>query len=476
MAGDFRKPGDGRDEAATARGWMIGKPHRKVDAVERMRGVMRYTDDLKLPGMLHGKILRSPHAHARIRRIDASRALAMPGVFGVVTGRDFPIPYGVIPWTPDENALCVDKALLRRRRRGRGGGDRRGHGDRGVRGHRRRLRAAARDLRPGGVAGRQGRRGDQPVLEARQPVQARAPRLRRRRGRAGRGGRGGRGRVLLRGDHAHGDRAALRAGPRRAGRRADRVVGDAGVALPAPRAGQGARGAGQPHPRDPAAHRRRVRRQERAVRPRVLRGQAGHDDRAAGEDPLHARGGVLQPPRPPPDEDALQDRLRRRRAHHRGGRAHPHRRRRVLQLRAGHHLLFRTAAVRAVPASPATGSTAGAPTPTSRPAGPSAVTAACSRASPSSASSTRRRRRSASIRSSCAGATTSAPTRSRSTRCASARTASSSASRRSRRPAGGSSATASCRTAAGSAWPGRPTSAAPTTASTPTRCRRRRCR
>ena len=111
MAGDFRKPGDGRDEAATARGWMIGKPHRKVDAVERMRGVMRYTDDLKLPGMLHGKILRSPHAHARIKRIDASRALAMRGVFGVVTGRDFPIPYGVIPWTPDENALCVDKAL-----------------------------------------------------------------------------------------------------------------------------------------------------------------------------------------------------------------------------------------------------------------------------------------------------------------------------------------------------------------------------
>ena len=111
MPGDFRKPGDGRDEAATARGWQVGKPHRKVDAVERMRGVLRYTDDLKLPGMLHGKILRSPHAHARIARIDAARALAMPGVFGVVTGRDFPIPYGVIPWTPDENALCLDKAL-----------------------------------------------------------------------------------------------------------------------------------------------------------------------------------------------------------------------------------------------------------------------------------------------------------------------------------------------------------------------------
>ena len=91
------------------RGWQIGKSHRKVDAVDRMRGILRYTDDLKLPGMLHGKILRSPHPHARIVSIDAHRALNMPGVFGVVTGKDFPIPYGVIPWTPDENALGLDK-------------------------------------------------------------------------------------------------------------------------------------------------------------------------------------------------------------------------------------------------------------------------------------------------------------------------------------------------------------------------------
>ncbi|MBK8261778.1 MAG: molybdopterin-dependent oxidoreductase [Nannocystis sp.] len=89
--------------------WQIGKVHRKVDAMERMRGVARYTDDLKLPGLLHAKILRSPHAHAKIRRIDASAALALPGVFAVVTGQDFKIPYGVIPWTPDENALAVHK-------------------------------------------------------------------------------------------------------------------------------------------------------------------------------------------------------------------------------------------------------------------------------------------------------------------------------------------------------------------------------
>jgi 4-hydroxybenzoyl-CoA reductase alpha subunit len=109
--GDFTKRSDGRDEAREVRGWQVGKPHRKLDAADRMRGQLRYTDDLKLPGMLHGKIKRSPHPHARIVSIDASRALAMAGVFGVVTGKDFPIPYGIIPWTPDENALAVDKAL-----------------------------------------------------------------------------------------------------------------------------------------------------------------------------------------------------------------------------------------------------------------------------------------------------------------------------------------------------------------------------
>ena len=106
--GDFRKKSDGRDEAAESH-WQLGKAHRKVDAVDRMRGILRYTDDIKLPGMLHAKIKRSPHAHARIRSIDTARAMAMDGVHGIVTGKDFPIPYGVIPWTPDENALCVDK-------------------------------------------------------------------------------------------------------------------------------------------------------------------------------------------------------------------------------------------------------------------------------------------------------------------------------------------------------------------------------
>ncbi len=111
MSGDFTKKLDGRVEGEEATGWQIGKAHRKVDAAERMRGITRYTDDLKLPGMLHCKIVRSPHAHAKILGIDTESVLAIPGVHGVVAGKDFPTPYGVIPWTPDENALAVDKAL-----------------------------------------------------------------------------------------------------------------------------------------------------------------------------------------------------------------------------------------------------------------------------------------------------------------------------------------------------------------------------
>ena len=59
--------------------------------------------------MLHGKILRSTEAHARIVSIDTSAAEALEGVHGVITGRDMPTPYGIIPWTRDEHALCVDK-------------------------------------------------------------------------------------------------------------------------------------------------------------------------------------------------------------------------------------------------------------------------------------------------------------------------------------------------------------------------------
>ncbi|MDQ3522605.1 MAG: molybdopterin-dependent oxidoreductase, partial [Gemmatimonadota bacterium] len=89
---------------------VLGRRMRKTDGLAKSTGRARYTDDIVLPGMLHGKILRSPHPHARILRIDTGEAEAMEGVYGVVTGAEMPIPYGIIVWTPDEQALSTDKA------------------------------------------------------------------------------------------------------------------------------------------------------------------------------------------------------------------------------------------------------------------------------------------------------------------------------------------------------------------------------
>jgi 4-hydroxybenzoyl-CoA reductase alpha subunit len=88
---------------------VIGRRLRKVDGLKKATGEALYTDDLKLPRMLHCKILRSPHAHARIKRIDFSRCRSHPGVVEVLEGKEIPTRYGVIPWTQDEQALAVDK-------------------------------------------------------------------------------------------------------------------------------------------------------------------------------------------------------------------------------------------------------------------------------------------------------------------------------------------------------------------------------
>ena len=88
---------------------LIGSRLRKIDGLEKSTGQAQFTDDLVFPGMLHGKILRSPHPHARILSIDAGEALDMEGVHAVITGRDMPVKYGIIPWTPDESPLCVER-------------------------------------------------------------------------------------------------------------------------------------------------------------------------------------------------------------------------------------------------------------------------------------------------------------------------------------------------------------------------------
>jgi len=88
---------------------IIGKPIAMVDAAGKTTGSGKYTDDLSVPGMLYGKILHSPHPHARIKSIDTTRACQLDGVIAVVTGKDAPNPFGILPVGHDEHALALDK-------------------------------------------------------------------------------------------------------------------------------------------------------------------------------------------------------------------------------------------------------------------------------------------------------------------------------------------------------------------------------
>ena len=77
-------------DTKTATYKVLGTRPVRHDGVDKVTGRANYGADFHLPGMLHGKVLRSPHAHARIRSIDTSAAQALDGVFAVVTGSDFP--------------------------------------------------------------------------------------------------------------------------------------------------------------------------------------------------------------------------------------------------------------------------------------------------------------------------------------------------------------------------------------------------
>ena len=58
----------------------VGHPTHRIDAEQRVTGTATYTGDIHLPGMLYARVLRSPHPHARIKRVDTSAAEALPGV------------------------------------------------------------------------------------------------------------------------------------------------------------------------------------------------------------------------------------------------------------------------------------------------------------------------------------------------------------------------------------------------------------
>ncbi|MDR7420204.1 MAG: xanthine dehydrogenase family protein molybdopterin-binding subunit [Armatimonadota bacterium] len=88
-------------------GALIGRSIPRLDGIQKASGRFQYGIDLVIAGMLHGRVVRSPHPHARLRAIDTSAALAVPGVVAVVTGCDLPDRrFGAL--IKDETVLAVD--------------------------------------------------------------------------------------------------------------------------------------------------------------------------------------------------------------------------------------------------------------------------------------------------------------------------------------------------------------------------------
>src|SRR3989454_3075309 len=90
---------------------VLGKPRRRVDGRAKVTGQTRFADDIVLPRMLHMKLLRSPHAHALVEEINVEKAKAHPGVHLVLTGKDFPVTFGILPISQDEYPLAPQHVL-----------------------------------------------------------------------------------------------------------------------------------------------------------------------------------------------------------------------------------------------------------------------------------------------------------------------------------------------------------------------------
>ena len=107
--GFFEQPWGAHRHDDLVSGQVIGKPTSLVDSNWKVTGQAKYGDDIRLPGEVIGRILRSPHHYARVLSIDISKALELPGVLGVATGEDAPGKFGVLPVTKDEHAMAVEK-------------------------------------------------------------------------------------------------------------------------------------------------------------------------------------------------------------------------------------------------------------------------------------------------------------------------------------------------------------------------------
>ena len=296
---------------------VIGQSLPKIDAWAKVVGETRFADDMMLPRMAYGKLLRSRHAHALIKGIDTARARALPGVYAVITGRDLPpVKFGILPVSQDEEALCVDKVRM--------------VGDAVA-------AVAAVDEETAERACELIEVEYEPLRSLMSIEDALAhPEVRIHE--YGDGPNVHKAVSLQFGDveaaFAEADlvredvfffegnthlpmeqhAAVAHWG---AGRQAHAVVVDPDAALRASPARQDPGRAAGAYPRDRRARRRRLRRQARSVRARDRGVQALPAHRPAGEVRADARGGLLRPPRPAPGADVDQDRL------HEGRRASP---------------------------------------------------------------------------------------------------------------------------------------------------------
>ena len=88
----------------------VGKSVDRNDSYGKTTGHAQYTADLKFPGMLYGKLIRSTIAHGRIKSIDTSEAEKLNGVKAIITAKDVPsMKWGLSPARFDENIFCIDK-------------------------------------------------------------------------------------------------------------------------------------------------------------------------------------------------------------------------------------------------------------------------------------------------------------------------------------------------------------------------------
>ncbi|HWO40767.1 MAG TPA: xanthine dehydrogenase family protein molybdopterin-binding subunit, partial [Candidatus Eisenbacteria bacterium] len=89
---------------------VVGKNPHRIDGLEKVTGKAVYTSDIELPGMAHAKILRSPLAHARLVRVDASKAAGLPGVVATLTRDDIKnLNYRYGATYKDQSIVAVDK-------------------------------------------------------------------------------------------------------------------------------------------------------------------------------------------------------------------------------------------------------------------------------------------------------------------------------------------------------------------------------